>query len=148
MRYAALALIALSGCASDFIYVRTKQGAVELTSCGTANGSVESVIKTIDNLGGSVNPNGDMPPEKELVVCLVAANKSDKPVRIDRSHSHLRVQKEREEYVPDKDDDVFVLQPGDSRKFHLTFHYGQVPSGDTVTVELDDLHAGMTFKKR
>jgi hypothetical protein len=80
---------------------------------------------------------------------MSATNNTKRSVRIDRSHAHLRAPRERQEPIPDRDPEVFVLDPGEARRFHVRFHYSPISPGERLTVELDDApHASVVLRKR
>jgi hypothetical protein len=135
----AIALVCLSlaaGCAGPFSQVGEHPGAegLALSLCGTSSATAASVIQTMDNLGPSPDQLG---APKFLDVCLRVENRSDTPLRVDRSHVMLTLPGEKQPWEPDKDDIEFVVPPKSSRKFHVTFHHTALVSGEDAYLVLD-----------
>jgi hypothetical protein len=110
---------------------------VAIKYCGSTGASVASVIAAMDNPGNV--DNGPLPAQRELTVCFQAENKGSKPVKVDRSHIRLKCPRERDEWQPDRDDEVVTLHPGGAAKLHVTFRYSPVQKGEQVAVQFDDL---------
>src|SRR5258708_2782425 len=111
MKRAGIFLLWIAGCAPFSVISRSiAVGGLSMTPCGVSAATVASVIQAMDNLGAV--QDGALPPEQELTVCLVAENAAGKPVRIDRSHVHLKCPHEREAWVPDRDPEVVTVPPG------------------------------------
>ena len=147
MRYAWTLLLLVAGCAAEFSEVKTAGGGgnLAITYCGSTGASVGSVIQAMDNPGGA--DSGPLPSERELTVCLLAENHGSNDARVDRSHTHLKCPREKQEWIPDHDPEVVILPPGSSKKLHITFRYSPIQPGEKVSVLLDDLKTSITLRR-
>jgi hypothetical protein len=147
-RAPALCLALAAGCAPELVEIGGfERGALALHSCGATGASAAAVIRAMDE-PGSVE-GGLLPAQRELTVCLRAENRGGHPLKIDRSHSHLRTKTAREDFVPDGKPELLALGPGQASRFSLTFHLSPLQPGDEVTVTLDDLpDASLHLRKR
>jgi hypothetical protein len=141
VRFALAALLA-AGCAAPFSMV--KQGGaregVAVTYCGATQSSPGSVMKSLDPpsaVESELRGSGEMPPPKELHVCLKVENKGSKPARFDRALVELKCPRERQNWQPDSDVQALVLHPGQSRELHVTFHYSPIDPGEDVSLLFD-----------
>src|SRR5262249_19969686 len=133
----------VAGCASAYQEIgpgekkaREAPG-LSLTSCGASTATMGSVIKTMDE--PPIGPGGgEAAKPTPMFVCFNPVNHGDKPARVDRSHLRLDTPHAHESWVPDKDDEVFVVPPGEQRRFTVEFDASMLVSGEDVKVRLDD----------
>jgi hypothetical protein len=127
----------LGGCAAPFVEVDAgpkRAGSLELTFCGASTVTAGGIIRAMDEPPvGPTDANAPPPPGK-LTVCLRLANQGAQPARVDRSHLELQIGRSKEPWEPDRDDEVFIVPPGESRKFQVTFEVGSLLSGEDVLV--------------
>jgi hypothetical protein len=130
----------LAGCGATFQEIdpgAKKAGEISATCCGATTVTAGGIIKAMDEPpvgpGGS---EGEKP--KPLRVCVELANHGAQPVRVDRSHLRLDTMHGKESWIPDQDDEAFVVPAGSSRTFHVDFESNLVLSGEDVKVRLDD----------
>jgi hypothetical protein len=134
---AALACVAAAGCAGPFAEVQPSAptGGVGVRYCGSSSASPGSVLRSLEPPVGAADTQ--LSPPKELYVCLRLENQGSRPARLNRSNVQLRCPRERQEWVPDRDDDVVIAHPGQSRELHVTFHYTPLVTGEDVALIFD-----------
>jgi hypothetical protein len=136
MRLHVLAFTLVAGCGPQFQEIDPgpkKAGELELTACGASTVTTASVIQAMDE--PPVGPTGSsMPPPARVSVCMRLENHGDKPARVDRSHFTMTKGRGKQMPEPDKEDDVFVVPPGEVRKFQVTFETSSLVSGEDFEV--------------
>jgi hypothetical protein len=130
-------LILCAGCAGPFteVHPSTPSSGVAITYCGSSATSTESVLQAMEPPAG--RPDMQLRPPKELHVCLRLSNAGKQPARLNRSYVQLRCPREKQEWVPDSDDDVVIVHPGEARELHVGFHYSPLDAGEEVAVTFD-----------
>jgi hypothetical protein len=139
----ALCLLALgaSGCAAPFTEIDPGEkhaGELALLFCGCSTATAGDVIRTMDE--PPVGPGGasSNSSPSHLTVCMQVTNKGSAPARVDRSHVRLDTTHERDMWTPDKEDEVFIVPPGEIRKFHVSFEISSpLLSGEDAKVNAD-----------
>jgi hypothetical protein len=133
----AAVLIVCAGCAGPFteVHPSAPSGGVAIAYCGSSATSTESVLKAMEPPAGA--PDMQLEPPKELHVCLRLSNSGKQPARLNRSYVQLRCPREKQEYVPDSDDDLVIAHPGETRELHVGFHYSPLVAGEDVAVTFD-----------
>lgn len=140
MRLCSLVLLA-AGCAAPFTEVDPGEkhaGQLTLLSCGISTATTSDVIKTMDE--PPVGPgNSSMTNQPtHLTVCMQLTNKGSQPAKVDRSHMRLDTTHERDMWTPDKDDEVFMVPPGETRKWKVQFEISSpLLSGEDAKVSTD-----------
>jgi len=140
LRSCVLAL-GLAGCAAPFTEVdpgEKRAGQLALLYCGCTTATTGDVIRAMDEppVGPGNASVHDQP--SHLTVCMQLSNKGSSPAKVDRSHVRLDTSHERDMWSPDKDDEVFVVPPGETRKFNVTFEISSpLYSGEDAKVSAD-----------
>ena len=139
MRLLLCSLLALAGCAAPFTEVNPgdkKSGELVLTYCGASTVTAGGVIKAMDEppIGGEQDTMKPQP----MRVCLRLANHGSGPAKVDRSHLKMETQHGKESMIPDKDDDVFMVPPGQTRDFGVDFETNLVLSGEDVKIRVGE----------
>jgi hypothetical protein len=136
-------LLLLAGCAAPFVEVKphpVAAGGVNVTFCGSADVSPDTVMKTMEppsSLPSEVGGGGGLEPPKDLRVCLRVENRGRAPARLDRGAVTLKCPREKQPWVPDSDDQEVIVHAGESREAHVFFHYSPLVAGEDVAVILD-----------
>jgi hypothetical protein len=132
------ALLLAAGCAAPFTEVKPSApvGAVGVVYCGSSMISPQTLVQMMEPPVGS--PDQQIDPPKELRVCLKLSNTGGKPARLDRSHVTLRCPHEKQTWVPDRDDEIVIAHPGETRELYVTFHYSPLVAGEDVAVVLEN----------
>ena len=134
---AGAALAAAFGCAAPFNEIKPSEprGGVAVVYCGSAATSPESVLKAMEPPTG---PTGEssMPEDKELRVCLRLENRGGDKARLVRSDVGLRTPHENTQPAADRDDDLVIALPGETRELHVSFRYSPLVHGEEVQVIL------------
>jgi hypothetical protein len=130
------------GCAPPFAEVKPSapRGGVALVYCGSAATSPESVMKALEppsDLPPEVGGGGGVSAQKELRVCLRLLNRGAEVVRLDRSYVTLRCPGETDDWAPDRDDQLVIAHPGETRELHVAFRYSPLVHGEEVTLLFD-----------
>lgn len=129
----AIAAMALVGCAAPFAEVAPTRPAdgVALVYCGSAATSPESVMKAMEPPTGPTS-RSSLPADAELRVCLRLDNHGHDVARLDRSAFELRTPHETDAPSPDRDDELVIAHPGETRELHVSFRYGPLVHGEDV----------------
>ena len=133
----ALALC-VAGCGGPFIEVHpgASKGELSLAFCGSTTASSAGVLRALDGPPSEMEGRGVNSPG-EITVCMSLDNRGAQPVKVDRSHIALKSPRERQPWVPDGDDELFVIPPGTARTFHVKFASSPLLSGEDVAILLD-----------
>jgi hypothetical protein len=138
---AVLLVLALAGCAAPFTEIDPGEkhaGQLTLVYCGCTTATTGDVIRAMDEppVGPGTSSSNNSP--SHLTVCMQVTNKGSAPAKVDRSHVRLDTTHERDMWTPDKDDEVFIVPPGETRKFQVTFEISSpLLSGEDAKVNAD-----------
>lgn len=131
-------VVGIGGCAAPFEAVRSggAHGKVAVASCGVRTGSSGSVLRAMDGPPSEIEGRSTA-PSTEFTVCVRLDNQGGEPVKVDRSHLHLKTPRARDTWVPDAGDEVFVVPPGTAKQFDVTFKPAPLLPGEDVSVLFD-----------
>jgi hypothetical protein len=134
----AAVLPGVGGCAAPFEEVRAggATGKVAVASCGVRTGSTGSVVRAMDGPPSEIEGRSTA-PSTEFTVCVKLDNQGGQPIKVDRSHLHLKTPRARDTWVPDAADEVFVVPPGTAKRFDITFKPAPLLAGEDVSVLFD-----------
>jgi hypothetical protein len=129
-------VVALAGCGAPFNEVKPSeaQGGVAIVYCGSAATSAQSVINSLEPPVGQGGGDNEV---KELNLCLRLENHGSDTARVDRTMVMLKCPRETDEPQADRDEQEVITHPGESKEFHVIFHYTQLPGGEDVRVLFD-----------
>ena len=132
--------LGVAGCAGPLVEVHpgASKGELSLAFCGSTAASGAGVLRALDGPPSEMEGRGTNDPG-EITVCMTLDNHGARPVKVDRSHVTLKSPRERQPWVPDGDDEVFVIPPGTTRTFHVKFASSPLLSGEDVTIVLDSV---------
>ncbi len=134
----------MTACAGPFTEVRPGAhvvAGVAVSYCGSSSLRAASVVGTMDGPPSGETTSPALARPREVTLCVQVDNRGRKPLRVDRSHLHLKCPHEKQPWVPDRDEDRFVVAPGAIRRFQVTFSYSPLASGDDVRILFDDVFA-------
>jgi hypothetical protein len=140
MRALFVVTLMVTGCAPAFQEIdpgEKRAGDLVLQSCGASTVTTSGVIKAMDE--PPVGPgSGDEVKPTPVRVCLTLTNRGSKPAKVDRSHVRLDTPHGKLSWIPDKDDEVFVVPPGEHKSFDVDFETTMLLKGEDVKVRVDD----------
>ena len=135
-----LILFGLVGCAAPFEALKSEVRAAKLVVkyCGSSAYRSSTVIAAMDGPPSGEAGKGPSAPA-EATVCVSLENAGTRPVRVNRNSVRLRCRNERYSITADRDDERFVVPPGTTRTFKLTFAYGHsILSGEDAELRFED----------
>jgi hypothetical protein len=135
-----LVILAGAGCAAPFDALKpeVRAGKIVAHYCGSSAYRAETVIAAMDGpplgqTGGSSSRN------REVTVCIQLENGGSRPVMVNRNLVHLRCKEDSLSTNADKDDDSFIVPPGVTRQFKMSFTYGSsILSGEDAELRFED----------
>jgi len=134
-------VVAVAGCAAPFAEVRVRAAlnGVEVAYCGGQSSLPGSVLRSMEPPSAveSELHGGMLAPSKELRACVRIVNHAARQVQLDRSLVELKCPRERQNWVPDSDDQRVRVPAGESRQLWVGFHYNPIEAGEQVELVLD-----------
>jgi hypothetical protein len=136
-------LVLLFACAGPFSAAPSasaQAAGVTVSFCGSSKVTAERVLRTMEppsDLPSEVGGSGGLEPPEEASFCLKVENRGTQTVRVDRSYLVLKCPREKQPWVPDKDDQEVIVHAGESKQLQVVFHYSPMPSGEDVAVILE-----------
>jgi hypothetical protein len=143
-------LIFSIACAGPFVDVgrSSKSGSIMASSCGSTKITAEKVLSNMEppsSLPTEVGGSGGLEPPEDAQFCVELDNRSNQTVRVDRSYLQLKCPREKQPWIPDSDDQEVIVHAGEAKKFHVSFHYSPMPSGEDVQILFDRAIKGVSL---
>lgn len=126
----------LAACGAPFSAVRpaSQASGVSVSFCGASKINSLRRFEPPSDLPTEVGGSGGLEPPQEVSFCLLITNRGAATARFDRGDLELKCPSEKQQWVPDKDDQEVIVRAGESKELHVGFHYSPLQSGEDVTL--------------